>query len=485
MFTSYAQNFEDVILWRALGHITDGFYIDVGACDPDEDSVSRAFYEHGWRGIHVEPNPDYADRLRSARPDEDVVEAAVGEGAEAIAFHIVPGTGLSTGDAACAAHHAKLGHPVKDISVPCLPLSHILDRAAARDVHWLKIDVEGMEASVIRSWASSSVRPWVVVVEAVSPLPGSVDIGGWEGCLLGMGYKLAYFDGLNRFYVSEAQAELAKHFDAGPNVFDNFVLSGRSSAPFCSKLLADLAAAQQQAAVAKAAAEEHARSRDRMCEDLGAAVASLQSSQAVALKSLRAIQIELRDARRELQREQARRRQLQLSEQDKIAQCEMLRAEAEKKNAHTHAIWTVADNLSREVAAIRESRSWRMTLPLRWSARQVRRCMVLAKNGRARVRGQTAALPVVAVSIASALLRHHPRLRSHVLTVVRRVPGLYERIIALRTRQSCSGIHPLQGSIVGPRAPQIMGPPAPCTASARQAYLQLAAVRGRLVGRSD
>jgi hypothetical protein len=28
---SYAQNFEDVILWRALGAIERGVYIDVGA----------------------------------------------------------------------------------------------------------------------------------------------------------------------------------------------------------------------------------------------------------------------------------------------------------------------------------------------------------------------------------------------------------------------------------------------------------------------
>ena len=30
-FISYAQNFEDVMLWRALKHVENGFYIDVGA----------------------------------------------------------------------------------------------------------------------------------------------------------------------------------------------------------------------------------------------------------------------------------------------------------------------------------------------------------------------------------------------------------------------------------------------------------------------
>ena len=48
--TSYAQNFEDVILWRALEHVERGFYIDIGAQDPVVDSVSLAFYERGLAG---------------------------------------------------------------------------------------------------------------------------------------------------------------------------------------------------------------------------------------------------------------------------------------------------------------------------------------------------------------------------------------------------------------------------------------------------
>ena len=60
---SYAQNFEDVMLWRALGHVSNGFYIDVGAQHPIIDSVSKAFYEHGWRGVHVEAIPSNAAKV--------------------------------------------------------------------------------------------------------------------------------------------------------------------------------------------------------------------------------------------------------------------------------------------------------------------------------------------------------------------------------------------------------------------------------------
>ena len=54
-FVSYAQNFEDVMLHRALRHVTKGFYIDIGADHPTDLSVTKAFYERHWRGINVEP----------------------------------------------------------------------------------------------------------------------------------------------------------------------------------------------------------------------------------------------------------------------------------------------------------------------------------------------------------------------------------------------------------------------------------------------
>ena len=38
-FTSYAQNMEDIRLWRALRHVRSGRYIDIGAWDPRIDTL--------------------------------------------------------------------------------------------------------------------------------------------------------------------------------------------------------------------------------------------------------------------------------------------------------------------------------------------------------------------------------------------------------------------------------------------------------------
>jgi hypothetical protein len=54
---SYAQNAEDVRLRRAFKDQSSGFYVDVGANHPIENSVTKHFYDSGWTGINVEPAP--------------------------------------------------------------------------------------------------------------------------------------------------------------------------------------------------------------------------------------------------------------------------------------------------------------------------------------------------------------------------------------------------------------------------------------------
>src|SRR5438128_4041408 len=126
MFTSYAQNFEDVMLWRALKGVPNGFYIDVGAQDPVIDSVSMGFYEQGWRGVHIEPVAFYAERLRKQRPDETVIQAALGATERTLTFFEFPETGLSTADRVIAVRHEQAGYPVREVVVACVTLTEVL-----------------------------------------------------------------------------------------------------------------------------------------------------------------------------------------------------------------------------------------------------------------------------------------------------------------------------------------------------------------------
>lgn len=280
MFVSYAQNFEDVLLWRALNHVGRGFYIDIGAHDPSIDSVSRAFYEHGWRGVHVEPVGRYAESLRAARPDEEVVEAAIATTEGVIPFFDVLDTGLSTGKADVSALHEREGFEARRIEVASLRLATLLDRYAGRDIHWLKIDVEDMERDVLESWAPSPVRPWVVVIESTVPLSPEPNFSSWETLILDLGYEFAYFDGLNRFYVHESRIELKEKLQFGANIFDGFNLSIDS---FCmGNIKAETERLRQHLAAVEAA---HAQERDALGQEIAALRASMSWRVTAPLRS--------------------------------------------------------------------------------------------------------------------------------------------------------------------------------------------------------
>ncbi|PWY55465.1 hypothetical protein DGG96_11850 [Legionella qingyii] len=235
-FVSFAQNFEDVMLWRALKHVQNGFYIDIGAQHPVIDSVSKAFYDKGWHGIHIEPVPEFVALLRNARPDETVLQIALSDHNGLLDFHIIPGTGLSTAiDWIAESHFNELGFHSQKVQVPTLTLQSAMSTLVENDVHWMKIDVEGFEKQVLSGWDYTSLRPWIIVIEATVPHSSKINFAHWEPLLIAADYLFAYFDGLNRFYVAKEHPELMDAFISPPNIFDQWQLTENSS--LCHELV--------------------------------------------------------------------------------------------------------------------------------------------------------------------------------------------------------------------------------------------------------
>jgi hypothetical protein len=60
----------------------------------------------------------------------------------------------------------------------------------------------------------SHARPRVIVSEAIVPGSMADASASWEPFVLEQGYRFAFFDGLNRFYVADEAAELMARFPA-------------------------------------------------------------------------------------------------------------------------------------------------------------------------------------------------------------------------------------------------------------------------------
>ncbi len=228
-FISYAQNFEDVILWRALKKIKKGFYIDVGANNPNVENVTKAFYENGWSGINVEPISQWYKMLEKERPRDINLNTAVGNEKGEVILYEIPGTGLSTFSKEYAeSYKAKEDLKVVNRNVPVTTLSDICDRYHSAPIHFLNIDVEGMESQVLQGMDFTKYRPWVILCEATIPNSQKANYKGWETILLNSDYKFVYFDGLNRYYIAKEHKKLSSSFKTPPNIFDGFLLSGYS-----------------------------------------------------------------------------------------------------------------------------------------------------------------------------------------------------------------------------------------------------------------
>src|SRR5437667_2037582 len=219
---SYAQTREDVLLWRALHNVHRGFYIDVGAHDPTALSVTRAFYDHGWHGINIEPNPSYAEKLRKERPRDVTLEVALGHRPGMATFYEFGDTGLSTLVKEIADEHTAAGFKATERRIPVTTLGALLEDLGNQQVHFLKIDVEGYERQVLCGADFTNIRPWIVLMEAVRPLTSIPSYEIWEPLLLEAGYEFAYFDGLNRFYIVEEQLGLKRYFSVPVSICDPF-----------------------------------------------------------------------------------------------------------------------------------------------------------------------------------------------------------------------------------------------------------------------
>lgn len=215
------------MLWRALGHVRGGFWIDVGAADPFVDSVTHAFSRRGWRGINVEPRADGHARLVRARPHDINLNLAAGAAPGRLVLHAFEDGGLSTLDGAVAERHRQGGRRAVPVEVEVATLAELCRRHAPGEIHFLKIDVEGAERAVLEGADFAAWRPWIVLVEATRPLTQEENAESWEGLLLAAGYRFAWFDGLNRFYIAgERWEDLSPHFRLPPNLFDDFVVAG-------------------------------------------------------------------------------------------------------------------------------------------------------------------------------------------------------------------------------------------------------------------
>ena len=351
---SYAQNFEDVILERVFHEKLDGFYLDIGACYPEQASVTKHFYDKGWSGVNVEPMEEPYSLLALERTRDINVRAAVAGYTGEITIFPGPTVGESS---ALLEEQAKTG-----ITVPCYTLDALCDLYVKHDIDFLKIDVEGLERDVVLNAEWREYRPKVILLEVTWPWSTNKrpEIPEIISFLKTKNYTEGYFDGLNIFFLAKEVAELKDRLSLPPNVLDGFVTAKEMHLETSlAKQLSDYTRLLQQST------EKDIRiNEERKAAELSAALTGKLDQQVNELtRRLRELghhALEL-GAQIEESKTQLQGTKLDLLEAQNWGQVlasRLRETDASLRDANAH------------IALIYSTKSWRITAPLRWISRQ-------------------------------------------------------------------------------------------------------------------
>lgn len=210
---SYAQNYEDLLLSGILREVSAGFYVDVGANDPVLDSVTKVFYDKGWSGINVEPNPKLFAKLQEARTRDVNLNCGIAAQSGVLSFRNYPALdGMSTFSDANM-RLLRAARPEAEFTEEKLPVISLAEMFASHrptgDIHFMKVDVEGLELEVLIGNRWGEYRPWLLCIER--SLDGARN-RAVSTYLDAVGYFPAFFDGINDYHVANERRPVWEGF---------------------------------------------------------------------------------------------------------------------------------------------------------------------------------------------------------------------------------------------------------------------------------
>ena len=205
----YSQHGEDFLLWNFFKGAPEGFFLDIGAFDGIHLSNSYVFEQAGWKGICVEPHPQYYPLCKASRPGSICVNAACVGNPEIseIKFYIeklglLSGMSERTEDVRKRYESRWLDFEgFNEITVRATTINKLLEEhlPSGTSVDFISIDVEGAELEVLRGIEIKRFTPRVICLEANDEdMKRELD-----DCLKLAEYQWCRTLGPNRFYVRD------------------------------------------------------------------------------------------------------------------------------------------------------------------------------------------------------------------------------------------------------------------------------------------
>jgi FkbM family methyltransferase len=173
MRVSYALFGEDLVVRSYFAANFDNStarFIDVGAFHPFEQSNTVLLSQLGWRGINIDCDPSKISRFEKLRPQDENICAGVSDLPRDMVYLEYPkgftNRIVESGEENMLSFCDE--KPLKATPIKVRTLTDIIEQSAFRGqhFHYLNVDCEGHDLSVLKGFDFSRYAPDLITVEA-------------------------------------------------------------------------------------------------------------------------------------------------------------------------------------------------------------------------------------------------------------------------------------------------------------------------------
>ena len=202
----FSADGEDSILDKWISDINNGFYIDLGSNFPLYASNTYGLYLKGWRGICIDPNPGLKLKYSILRSKDIFINSAIvtnNKKKNQNFYFYKNNNELNTFSKTRVNIQKKLYNriPSKIVKVNQIKINDLINMINKREVHFLNIDIEGLENDIIKSLIKKKVLPWCIAIEELGTTCENLKSSKIKKILNKSGYFLGSKTFLTSIYI--------------------------------------------------------------------------------------------------------------------------------------------------------------------------------------------------------------------------------------------------------------------------------------------
>lgn len=202
----FSSDGEDVIINKWLSGIKKGFYIDIGSHKPLFSSNTFDLYLNGWQGICIDPNPGLKLKYTLLRSLDIFLNAAIvlnNKKKNINFYYYEKNTDLNTFSKSRVIIQKKIYNriPTKILNIKIINIDELVSLIDRKVVHFLNIDIEGLEESIVKSLLNKKIFPWCIAIEELGKTCEEMNKSKIKKFLNKKGYFLASKTFLTSIYI--------------------------------------------------------------------------------------------------------------------------------------------------------------------------------------------------------------------------------------------------------------------------------------------